>query len=115
MLLPERPFRRPLCGLAFSGHAAVNGKDGDGRNGGDDPACGLVRTVPAERLSGPTAEQRATDAEQGGEDKAEFVAAGVEEFCQNTDDETDEDGSQHVVFLCLGVYRSANMRQEGGF
>ena len=101
----KRSFRRPLCGLAFSGHAAVNGKDGDGRNGGDNPACGLARPVPAERLSGPAAEHRAADAEQGGEDEAEFVAAGIEEFRQNADDETDEDGGQHVfsfVWVCTG-------------
>ncbi|EFE49500.1 hypothetical protein NEIELOOT_01757 [Neisseria elongata subsp. glycolytica ATCC 29315] len=111
----KRSFRRPFCGLAFSGHAAVNGKDGDGRNGGDNPACGLARPVPAERLSGPAAEHRAADAEQGGEDEAEFVAAGIEEFRQNADNETDDDGGQHVFFLCLGVYRAAICGKEGGF
>src|ERR1700747_1758262 len=88
-----------------AGHQAVPDEQHDQRaDGGGDEACTLLRAVMADRLTDEGRQERADDAQHGGQDEAGRIVRprrqkGGDNACNEADDD-DPDNAAHTHDCC---------------
>src|ERR1700754_400544 len=83
---PLDAFAAPPC------DQSPNQENDDRANDRTDEACAFVGAIPSNRLAEIGSDERADDAEDGGQDKAGWlVAAGGDELGDDAGDKTDDD------------------------
>src|SRR4051794_10490684 len=96
-----RSAQRAVAGARTPGDHAPDGQNDDRSDHGADEAGALPGAVPADRLAQVSGHEGADDAEQGGDDEARRIAAGMQELGDESRQETDDDGADDTHAMTL--------------